>query len=46
MFDKVCGTDKVRLEFVKNFDAAPIQKMWTKDIPAYKAKASKYFLYK
>jgi uncharacterized protein YbbC (DUF1343 family) len=45
MFDKVCGTDAVRLEFSKSFTVNSIQGLWTNDIPAFRKKASKYFLY-
>jgi uncharacterized protein YbbC (DUF1343 family) len=45
MFDKVCGTDKIRLEFCKTFQVASIQAIWDKDIVAFKARAKKYFLY-
>lgn len=45
MFDKVCGSDKVRMEFSKTFQVNSIMDLWTKDIQAYKKKAEKYFLY-
>lgn len=45
MFDKVCGTDEVRKTFTKNFRVSDIMGLWTDDIPAFRAKASKYFLY-
>ena len=45
MFDKVCGTDEVRLTFTKSFRVDDIMDMWTRDIPAFRAKAEKYFLY-
>jgi uncharacterized protein YbbC (DUF1343 family) len=45
MFDKVCGTDKVRIEFSKSFSVDSIFGIWTGDIPAYRKKAEKYFLY-
>jgi uncharacterized protein YbbC (DUF1343 family) len=45
MFDKVCGTDKVRLEFSKGFSVSSITSLWTKDIPAFRKRAEKYFLY-
>ena len=45
MFDKVCGTDKIRLEFTKTFQVSSIQPIWDKDIVSFKAKAKKYFLY-
>jgi uncharacterized protein YbbC (DUF1343 family) len=46
MFDKVCGTDQVRIEFTKNFRVSDIQDIWTRDIPGFRAKAEKYFLYR
>jgi uncharacterized protein YbbC (DUF1343 family) len=45
MFDKVCGTDKVRIEFSKTFSVNSIIGLWTNDIPAFRKKAEKYFLY-
>lgn len=46
MFDKVCGTDSVRIEFTKNFAVDDIKDIWYRDIPAFRKKAEKYFLYK
>lgn len=45
MFDKVCGTDEVRKAFTKSFRVSDITGLWTNDIPAFRTKASKYFLY-
>jgi uncharacterized protein YbbC (DUF1343 family) len=45
MFDKVCGTDQIRLEFSKTFRVDSILDLWTKDIPAFRKRAEKYFLY-
>jgi uncharacterized protein YbbC (DUF1343 family) len=45
MFDKVCGTDKVRIEFSKTYMVSSILGLWTSDIPASRKKAEKYFLY-
>lgn len=45
MFDKVCGTDEVRKAFTKSFLVSDIMPLWTDDIPAFRARASKYFLY-
>jgi uncharacterized protein YbbC (DUF1343 family) len=45
MFDKVCGTDKVRLEFSKTFSVSSIYGLWMQDIPAFRKKAEKYYLY-
>ncbi|MCJ7448188.1 MAG: DUF1343 domain-containing protein [Bacteroidales bacterium] len=45
MFDKVCGTDKIRTEFLKTWKVSSILDLWTRDIPAFRKKAEKYFLY-
>ena len=45
MFDKVCGTDSVRLLFKKSYLVNDISGIWSRDIPAYRTVASKYFLY-
>lgn len=45
MFDKVCGTDKVRKEFEKNYQVSDMEKIWDRDIQTYKKQSSKYFLY-
>jgi uncharacterized protein YbbC (DUF1343 family) len=45
MFDKVCGTDQVRKEFTRNYIVDSILDLWTKEIPAFRKKAEKYFLY-
>jgi len=45
MFDKVCGTDKVRTEFLKTWQVRSILDLFNKDIPAFRKKAERYFLY-
>lgn len=45
MFDKVCGTNKVRMEFSKTFTVDSILEIWNKDIDTFRKKAKKYFLY-
>jgi uncharacterized protein YbbC (DUF1343 family) len=45
MFDKVCGTDKVRIEFTKTFSVSSILDIWNRDIPGFRKKAERYFLY-
>jgi len=45
MFDKVCGTDKVLTEFLKTWQVRSILDLWNKDIPAFRKKAERYFLY-
>lgn len=46
MFDLVCGTNKIRLEFSKNYKVADIKDYWDKDVEAFKEKSKKYHLYK
>jgi uncharacterized protein YbbC (DUF1343 family) len=46
MFDKVCGTDKIRLRFTKDFSVSSILELWNSEIPEFRKKAEKYFLYK
>ena len=45
MFDKVCGTSKIRLEFSKNYKVADIIDYWNKDVEVFKEKSKKYYLY-
>ena len=45
MFDKVCGSDAIRLAFVKNFKVDDILEMWTQEVAPFKAKAEIYFIY-
>lgn len=45
MFDKVCGTDKIRKQFEKNFLVEDIKETWTKDEEGFREKAREYFLY-
>jgi uncharacterized protein YbbC (DUF1343 family) len=46
MFDKVCGTDSIRLIFSKSFSVKDIEDIWTRDIASFRKVAGKYFLYK
>jgi uncharacterized protein YbbC (DUF1343 family) len=45
MFDNVCGTDKVRLEFSKNFRVESIIGLWMKDVESFREKSKRYYLY-
>jgi uncharacterized protein YbbC (DUF1343 family) len=45
MFDKVCGTKKIREAFTQSFTVESIQDKWNEDVDSFKAKAKKYFLY-
>ena len=45
LFDKVCGTDYVRQEFIKRYNFADIKEYWRKDEKSFRALAQKYHLY-
>lgn len=45
MFDKVCGTDKVRKQFSERFMVKDILDLWTKEAKEFKEGAKEYFLY-
>jgi uncharacterized protein YbbC (DUF1343 family) len=45
MFDKVCGSDKVRELFTKNFKFSDVEKYWNKDVDSFKELSKKYYLY-
>ncbi len=46
MFDKVTGSKEIRRRFGKNYKVADIIDYWNKDNASFKAKSSKYYLYK
>ena len=45
MFDKVCGTKEIRERFCKRYKVEDIVEYFNKDVEAFKAKSSKYYLY-
>lgn len=45
MFDKVCGTDEIRLRFSESFKVSSIQDLWERDIPGFKNKVKPHYLY-
>lgn len=45
MFDKVMGTDKVRIEFSKRYKVDDIKAFLRKDIKSFRALSKKYYLY-
>lgn len=45
MFDKVCGTDKIRELFTKNMNFEDIKEYLNKDIEEFRKVSSKYYLY-
>ena len=46
MFDKVLGTDYIRLNFQKNVRFSDIRDYWRKDVDAFRKLSKKYYLYK
>jgi uncharacterized protein YbbC (DUF1343 family) len=46
MFDKVCGTNKIREMFGARYQWEDIREYWYKDVDAYRKASSKYYLYK
>ena len=45
LFDKVCGTDYVRLEFTKRYKVADIQDYWRKDEESFRRLSQRYHIY-
>ena len=45
LFDKVCGTDQIRLEFMKNYRFDSIKEYWRKDETAFRELSQKYYIY-
>lgn len=45
MFDKVCGSDKIRKGLLKNHRFEDIKDFWYKDVDAFRNLSSKYYLY-
>jgi uncharacterized protein YbbC (DUF1343 family) len=46
MFDKVSGSDQIRLRFSKNYLFEDIKEYWYKDVDNYRKVAKKYYLYR
>ncbi|NLR94498.1 exo-beta-N-acetylmuramidase NamZ family protein [Flammeovirga agarivorans] len=46
MFDKVCGSDQIRLKFTQNFSFEDIKAYWRKDETTFLKKASGYMMYR
>jgi uncharacterized protein YbbC (DUF1343 family) len=45
MFDKVCGSDKIRKAFTQRWLVKDIEEFWYNDIESFHKRAEKYFLY-
>ncbi len=46
MFDKVIGSNKIRIEFSKNYLYSDIKKLWEEPAEEFKEESKKYYLYK
>ena len=46
MFDKVSGSDQIRLRFSKNNSVDDIKDYWYKDVENYRKMSKKYYLYR
>jgi uncharacterized protein YbbC (DUF1343 family) len=46
MFDKVCGSDEIRIKFAKNYKVDDIKDIWNNDIPEYKKRIEPYLIYR
>lgn len=45
LFDKVCGTDRIRLDFMKDYRFESIREYWRKDEAAFRELSKKYYMY-
>ena len=45
MFDRVCGTDSIRLAFARRNRVDDIRTLWTRGTEAFRALSKKYYLY-
>ena len=46
MFDKVMGSNQIRLLFSKNYKVADMANYFNTDVEAFKAKSSQYYIYR
>ena len=46
MFDKVTGSDQIRKRFGRRYQWSDIEAYWNKDVNSFRAKSSKYYLYR
>ncbi len=45
MFDKVCGSNEIRIRFGKNHKWADVKAYWNKDVDAFRERITPYLLY-
>jgi uncharacterized protein YbbC (DUF1343 family) len=46
MFDKVCGSHRIREVFSETFTVAAVEPLWNQGVEAFSKKARRYFLYR
>lgn len=46
LFDKVCGTSKVRIKFSERCSVEDIRPLWNKDVEAFREMSAKYHIYR
>lgn len=45
MFDKICGSQEIRMRFTKSFLVSDIEELWFSQTKLFKEKSEKYYLY-
>ena len=45
MFDNVCGTDKIRIQFSKRFMFEDIRELWRKNAETFRKSSERYWMY-
>ena len=46
MFDKVCGSDHLRISMMEDFSFSKLEEYWNRDAESFRARSLKYHLYK
>jgi uncharacterized protein YbbC (DUF1343 family) len=46
MFDKVCGSDRLRSSLMEDFDFSKLEEFWMHDAESFRMRSTKYHLYK
>jgi len=46
MFDKVCGSDRLRSSMMEDFNFSKLLEYWNRDAESFRARSQKYYLYK
>jgi len=46
MFDKVCGSDRLRSSITEDFNFSKLEEYWKRDAESFRARSLKYHLYK